>query len=184
MGFKLPTSLEDELVLLRPLVEQDAEALYEVAKDPLIWEQHPCSDRYQRDAYQSFFEDSIASKLALVVIDKANQKVIGSSRFKLIDGVDTAVEIGWSFLERKCWGGSYNRSVKALMMEYAFQFVDDIIFYIGKENIRSQKAVEKIGGIRIVEQEYQYLILKSDTDITYRINNGDYQKRLKNTEKQ
>ncbi len=40
-------TLEDELVRLRPLEEADSEALYEVAQDPLIWEQHP-SDRYQR----------------------------------------------------------------------------------------------------------------------------------------
>ncbi len=175
LTFNLQPTLENELVILRPLNEQDFESLYQVAKDPLIWEQHPNSDRFKRDVYSAFFKDSMESKGALIVIDKASNEVIGSTRFKLINGAENAVEIGWSFLSRKYWGGVYNKSIKKLLIDYAFESLEDVIFYIGKDNIRSQKAVEKIGGIRITESKYQHLIKKSDSDFTYRINKNDWE---------
>ena len=149
MILNLQPTLENELIILRPLSENDFESLYQVAKDPLIWEQHPSKDRYRRDVYADFFKESIASKGALLILDKASNEVIGSTRFKPITGAKTAIEIGWSFLSRKYWGGVFNKSIKKLMIDYAFESIEDVIFYIGKENTRSQKAVEKIGGIRI-----------------------------------
>ena len=169
MHFNLQPTLQNKFVLLRPLRAEDFNPLYEVAKDPGIWEQHPCHDRYQRNVFASFFEESLTSMGALVVIDQATSQLIGSSRYKCIPGIDTAVEIGWSFLARKYWGGLYNKSMKRLMMDYAFQFVKDIIFYVGTENIRSQKAVEKIGGIQISGVKFQKLIQNHTSEITYRI---------------
>jgi RimJ/RimL family protein N-acetyltransferase len=174
VNFNLQPILESESVFLRPLNGQDFESLYQVAKDPLIWEQHPNNDRYKRDVFEIFFKDSMESKGALLVIDKENNKVIGSSRFKRINGVDSAVEIGWSFLKRKYWGGKYNKSVKTLMINHAFNSFEDVIFYIGKDNIRSQKAVEKIGGIRITKSEYQHLIKKNEHEFTYRIGKSEW----------
>ena len=173
----LQPTLEDDLIILRPLHESDLEALYEVAKDPLIWEQHPCKDRYKREVFEELFEDSMKSKGTLIIIEKSSNKIIGSSRFKPVDNVENAIEIGWSFLSRKYWGGTYNKSMKKLMMDYAFEFVDDIIFYIGKDNIRSQKAVEKIGGQRIAEPHLQYLTKRKETDWTYRINKESWNPR-------
>ena len=47
----LQPTLQNDLIILRPLRENDFEALYEVAKDPLIWEQHPSRERYKREVY-------------------------------------------------------------------------------------------------------------------------------------
>ena len=47
------------------------------------------------------------------------------------------------------WGGRYNGEMKQLMLRHAFQFVDGVIFIIGVLNLRSQKAIEKIGGVRV-----------------------------------
>ncbi len=161
--------LEDDLLILKPLVEDDFESLYEVAKDPLIWEQHPCSDRYKKGPYSAFFLDSIKSKAAFLVIDKASEKVIGSTRFKKIKGSKNAIEIGWSFLSRDKWGGTYNRRMKKLMIEYALQHVEHIIFYIDKDNIRSQKAVGKLGGKVIDNPIFKNLIKENETNLTFRI---------------
>ena len=174
----LQPTLEDDLIILRPLEENDFELLYEVAKDPLIWEQHPCKDRFKREVYTDFFKESIESKGALLIVDKVSNKVIGSTRFKPISGVDSAVEIGWSFLSRKYWGGVYNKSMKKLMIDYAFESIEDVIFYIGKENVRSQKAVEKIGGKRLTES-HKHLIKNSESDWTYRINKEDWNRMKK-----
>lgn len=165
----LQVSLENDWVLLEPLSENDFEALYKVAKDPLIWEQHPNLDRYQRDVFTAFFREAIQSKGAFLIFDKKTSKVIGSSRFNKVVDTKNAIEIGWSFLSREKWGGDYNRSIKELMMDYAFQFVDFIVFYIDKDNIRSQKAVQKLGAIRITENHWQDLIKESETDWTYLI---------------
>jgi len=164
----LQPTLDNELVQLRPLTPDDLEPLFNVAKDPLIWEQHPCPTRYERAEYEVFIEDSLQSKGALIVIDKATKNMIGSSRFKAIEGVPTAVEIGWSFLAREYWGGRYNRAVKELMIEHALQSLSDIIFYIGKDNIRSQKAVEKLGAKKLVDSSHS-LIKPATEDLTYLI---------------
>lgn len=169
----LQPTLENELIILKPLSESDFETLYEVAKDPLIWKQHPCPNRYKREAYTKFFEDSIQSKGALLIIGKTTGKVIGSTRFKPVDNLAEAIEIGWSFLARTYWGGTYNKAMKQLMIDYAFQSIEDIIFYIGKDNIRSQKAVEKIGGIEATEPKYQNLLKNRPNDWVYRINRNN-----------
>jgi len=166
----LQPTLEDEIIILRPLNKSDFELLYEIAKDPLIWEQHPCNDRYRKNIYTKFFKDSLKSKGTLIIIDKLDNKIIGSTRFKPVDNVESAIEIGWSFLSRNYWGGKYNKSMKKLMIDYAFKSAEDIVFYIGKDNIRSQKAVEKIGGIRVTESNLQPLMKKNNDDWTYRIN--------------
>ena len=174
MNFELQPNLENELVSIRPLTEQDFESLYQVAKDPLIWEQHPSPDRYKRDKFEVFFRSSIESRGALLIIDKEINEVIGSSRFKKLDTVKTAIEIGWTFLSRKYWGGMYNKSVKHLMIDYAFNFFYDIIFYVAASNIRSQRAVEKIGGKRTTDSKYQSLTKKNH--LTYRINKKEWKK--------
>lgn len=161
-------TLEDNLVTLRPLKELDCEALYEVAQDPLIWEQHP-SNRYQRAVFDDFFRDAIDSKGALLVLDKASGQAIGSSRFERA-AVDSAVEIGWSFLAKACWGRAYNRAAKKLMINHAFTSVEDVVFHIDLQNIRSQKAVEKLGGKRITEPQHAHLTKHDPTYCTYRIN--------------
>jgi RimJ/RimL family protein N-acetyltransferase len=56
------------------------------------------------------------------------------------------VEIGWTFLAREFWGGRYNGELKSLMLEHAFKFVERVVFVIGENNIRSRRAVERIGG--------------------------------------
>lgn len=147
-GFEFQPSLESELLSIRALTPNDFDALYQVASDPLIWEQHPVSNRYTEKEFKLFFDEAIESGGALIVFDRASGSAIGSSRYFGFDPEKKDVEIGWSFLARKYWGGRYNGELKRLMLEHAFQFVETVNFMIGPENIRSQKAVEKIGGIR------------------------------------
>ena len=149
MSFDLQPTLRGELLELRPLRAEDFQDLYSVASDPLIWEQHPSSDRYQEEVFKEFFRGAVASGGALVAIDSATGRVIGSSRFHAYDEERSEVEIGWTFLARSHWGGRYNGEMKQLMLRHAFKFVRNVIFVIGTENLRSQRAVEKIGGVRV-----------------------------------
>jgi RimJ/RimL family protein N-acetyltransferase len=85
----------------------------------------------------------------LIAIDARQGQVIGSSRFHGYDTGKSEIEIGWTFLARPYWGGAYNGEMKRLMIEHAFRFVNSVIFLVGPENLRSQRAVEKIGGVRV-----------------------------------
>ena len=167
--FDLQPSLENELLRLRPLVEEDFENLYDVASDPLIWEQHPAKDRSHREGFKVFFNEAMDSKGAFVVIDKKTNAVIGSSRFAPVKNSNNAIEIGWTFLARQYWGGYYNSSMKLLMMDYAFNYVENILFFINENNHRSQKAVEKMGGERIKELDDQLLDTRTLSTVIYKI---------------
>jgi RimJ/RimL family protein N-acetyltransferase len=141
--------LAGELVELRPLREDDYDALFAVASDPLIWEQHPEPDRWREDVFRGFFAKALASGNALVAIDRADGRVVGSSRYHGYDPERSEVEIGWSFLARSHWGGTFNGEMKRLMVEHAFRWVESVVFLVGPENVRSQRSVEKLGAVRL-----------------------------------
>lgn len=147
MAFDLQPILKGELLELRPLRAEDFPDLYSVARDPLIWEQHPNKDRYTEEVFREFFREALESGGALVATDSRDGRVIGSSRFHGYDEEKSEIEIGWTFLARDYWGGRYNGEMKQLMLRHAFRFVENVIFLIGPQNIRSQRAVEKIGGV-------------------------------------
>ena len=149
MLFDLQPILKAELIELRPLQPEDFDDLYAVASDPLIWEQHPNKDRYKEDVFKDFFREALESGGAFAAIDTKNGKIIGSSRFYGYDKEKSEIEIGWTFLARAYWGGNYNKEMKHLMLRHAFKFVNIVVFLVDPQNSRSQKALEKIGGVRV-----------------------------------
>ena len=146
MEFDLQPTLKGNLIEVRPLTREDFDALFEAARDPLIWEQHPENDRYKKEVFQRFFDEAIDSKGAFAIIEPKSGRIIGSSRYCNLNSVEREVEVGWTFLERAFWGGSYNRELKSLMLDHAFRFVDRVLFVVGEKNVRSQKALRKIGA--------------------------------------
>lgn len=148
MPFDAQPTLEGRLLTLRPLAASDFQELRAVASDPFIWEQHPAKERAESAGFRSFFDESLASGGALVVIDASTGRIVGSSRFHGFDERAREVEIGWTFLAREHWGGTHNREMKRLMLEHAFRFVDRVVFLVAPRNVRSQRAMEKIGGVR------------------------------------
>lgn len=139
--------LTGELVEVRPLEASDFGALSAAASDPLIWELHPDRDRHRPEVFRGFFDDQLASGGGLLVLDRATGEVIGTSRFHGYDPEASEIEIGWTFLIRRCWGGAYNGELKALMLGHAFRYVQSVVFHVRVGNLRSQRAVEKIGGV-------------------------------------
>lgn len=140
------TILSNDLVKLIPLQETDFDELFAVAKDELIWEQHPDKNRYKKEVFITFFNDAIASKSAFKIIDLKTNLTIGSSRYYELNLEEKSIAIGYTFISREYWGTNYNKAIKKVMIDYAFQFVDRIIFHIGESNIRSRKAVEKLNA--------------------------------------
>lgn len=171
MNFNLqPSHLQNELLKLIPLQETDFEELFSVASDQLLWEQHPNKLRYQRDVFQNFFQGAIESKGAFFIRETQTNEPIGSSRFYDFNPDDSSVLIGYTFIGRKFWGKGYNKALKKLMIDFAFQYVNTVYFHIGATNFRSQKAIEKIGAVKIDEFEVEYYGEDSKLNYIYRIN--------------
>lgn len=170
MKFDLQTTqLQNELIRLIPLEETDFEELYAVASNPLVWEQHPNKLRYQRDVFQNYFEGAILSKGAFLIRDNKTNEIVGSSRYYDYDETDRSVLIGYTFIGTKFWGTGYNKALKKLMLDYALQFVDKVYFHIGAFNYRSQKAIEKIGAVKVDEFEVEYYGETSKLNFVYLI---------------
>lgn len=136
---------------LRPLRAEDFDALYAAASDPKIWELHPASDRWKKDVFAKYFQGGLDSKGAFAIRDRARGAVIGSSRYYDYSAAKSEVAVGFTFLTRPYWGGSYNGELKRLMLDHAFRSVDRVIFHVGEGNLRSRRAVEKIGGVLVDE---------------------------------
>ena len=169
MNFSIQPELENDKYQLIPLSQGDFEALYEVASDPKVWEQHPNKNRFEKDVFKNFFNGAIESKGAFKIIEKSSGDIIGSTRFYDFDENKNSVFIGYTFYRRKSWGKGINPQIKKLMLDYIFQYVDTVYFHIGKENFRSQTALERLGGKKIAEEEVAYFGEPTRTNFVYEI---------------
>jgi RimJ/RimL family protein N-acetyltransferase len=169
-----PTHLQDANVTLLPLQPTDFEQMYQVANDPLIWEQHPSKTRYQREVFANYFKGAIESQGAFLILDTQTGEPIGSSRFYDYDAAEKSILIGYTFLARSHWGSTYNRSLKTLMIDHAFTFAEKVIFHIGAQNIRSQKAIEKLGAVKMGELDLAYYGEASNPNFIYQITKADW----------
>jgi RimJ/RimL family protein N-acetyltransferase len=169
MPFDPQPVLRGDLVELRPLRAGDYDSLYAVASDPLLWEQHPAHDRHREEVFRALFRELLDSGGTLIVLDRGDGKVIGASRYHRYDEAQSEVEIGWTFVARSHWGGRYNGEMKRLMLAHAFRFVNNVKFIVGIRNFRSQRAVEKIGGVRVGTLEDAE---GRDEQFVYRIERG------------
>lgn len=146
-------TLTGALLTLRPMVEGDFAELFRVASDPDIWAQHPAHDRWQEAVFRQYFDDGLAGRGALVAIDRASGRLIGSSRYHGYDAAASEVEIGWTFLARSHWGGRFNREMKQLMVAHALESVSRVIFAVGEDNGRSRAALARIGATLTAERK-------------------------------
>ena len=139
--------LEGARVTLRPTRPDDWEEMFAVAADPEIWAQHPFHNRWQEPVFRQFFAEMLASGGGLTIVDKTTGAIIGASRYDFHDPARDEIEIGWTFLARAYWGGVYNREIKRLMLDHIHQYVSSAVFVVGENNLRSRRAMEKIGGV-------------------------------------
>lgn len=169
-------TLESEHIRLRPLRRDDWDALFAVASDPLIWQQHPAHDRWQEPVFRAFFDDAMAGGGALAAVDAGTGAVIGSSRFQGLEEADCgSVEIGWTFLARSHWGGRFNHEMKRLMLAHALASVAECRFLVGESNIRSRRALERIGA-RLTDRREERIMAggKVIAHLTYAITRTDF----------
>jgi len=166
--------LANDLVILSPLQEDHFEALYAVASDPAIWEQHPNPDRYQRVVFSTYFQGAMASGGAVLIRDAVSNQVIGRSRFYDVDLERRVLKIGYTFFAVSCWGKGFNRAVKELMIQHALSYVDTIEFHVGAQNLRSRRAMEKLGATYQGELEVAYYGEAPKLNVVYTISRSQW----------
>ncbi len=142
----LQPTLSGETLTLIPLLAAHKDDLIRAASDPLIWQLHPEPTRYLPEVFSKVFESGLASGGALLITDKQSGEVLGTSRYYDYNAKECSVAIGYTFLVRARWGGTSNRELKRLMLDHAFTAVDTVWFHVGEHNLRSRRAVEKLGG--------------------------------------
>jgi N-acetyltransferase len=145
--------LRGPILLIRPLAAADRDALWQVARDPLLWELHPDKTRCDPEGFARFFQAALDSGSALVVVDQRTGRIVGSSRYYDWDPQKRELAIGYTFIARDCWGGAVNREMKQLMLQHAARWADRVWFHVGKGNLRSRRAMEKIGARAMFEAQ-------------------------------
>jgi N-acetyltransferase len=141
----LQPTLAGTRITLRPLAAQDFDELFAVASDPLAWAQHPDPSRSTKQGFTPLFADALQSKGCLAAIDVAQRRIIGWSRYHGY-APDERITIGYTFLARSHWGGATNAEMKRLMLRHAFTAVREVLFNVAERNLRSRRAVEKLGA--------------------------------------
>lgn len=151
--FDFQPTLTGAFIAMRPFSDGDFEALYSVASDPLIWEVHPIPERHQRAIFRANMDEALSDKGGLVAIARATGTIVGFSRYSQLYVGEAEMEIGWTFLSRQLWGGQHNRDMKRIMLTHALASFPRVIFRVGRDNVRSRRAMEKIGGVLIPWEE-------------------------------
>ena len=179
MNFSIQPSLENEMVILQPLVESDFDKLFKVANDPLIWEQHPNKNRYKKEVFEVYFTGAIESRGAYLIVDKQTGNVAGSTRFYDFDEEKKTILIGYTFFGVKYWGTKMNSMVKKAMLDYIFQFVNTVHLHVGANNIRSQISIERLGAKKIAEKNVAYYGEPEVINFVYEISKESWLEHVK-----
>lgn len=158
---------------LRPATPEDWPGLYAAASDPGIWAGHPANDRWREPVFRAFFNDGLASG-GMLVAQAPDGSIIGSSRFDFSRADVGEVEVGWTFLMRRHWGGTANHIMKALMVGHALQAVDRVMFMIGETNIRGRTAITRIGATLTDRQMTVQLSTGPVTHLFYTIDRASF----------
>ena len=121
-------------------------SLRALTSDPLLWEVHPAWDRYKESVFRAYFDRNLESGGSLTMIGRVSGGVIGASRYWEPDPDTGSTEIGATYIARSHWGSGANREAKRLMIAHALVAVPSVHFRIGTDNVRSRRAIEKIGA--------------------------------------
>ena len=124
--FAAPPTLEGRLVRLEPAAERHREPLHAALDDPVVWRWVKIDGSADRRVYDAWFDDTLAGPaarrhLAFVTVERASGEVAGTSRFLSLRPEDLGLEIGYTLVSPRAWGGGANSEAKLLMLGLAFE---------------------------------------------------------------
>ncbi|AHN20249.1 MULTISPECIES: GNAT family N-acetyltransferase [Lysinibacillus] len=146
--------VENNVVLLRPLVREDSPALLAAGSYPEIWSYMSTTIEDESDVH-NFVENALSNKNLMkeypfVIVDKLSGQIIGSTRFMDIDSKHQRLEIGTTWLTPSFWRTAVNTNCKYLLLTYCFEVLglQRVQIKTDHDNLRSQKAIERIGATK------------------------------------
>jgi len=150
---KIPEVLEGSRVKLIPLVMAHAEELWESARNEDLWEHYTFRKIESFEKFKEFLSGSLKEAdsgkgFTFTVIDKATGKMVGGTSFLDIQPASRSLEIGRTWLAKELHGTGLNAECKFLLLRYCFEELKliRVFFKTDSNNLRSQKAMEKIGA--------------------------------------
>ena len=149
--------LKGSVVYLEELLPEHIDTLRKLANDERIWEFTKTiliNDQYD-DQFTEYIKVTVDPSLqhslrAFIIRQVKDHAIIGTTRFYDIDEKNKRLNIGYTWYIPSVWGKAHNKECKLLLLQYAFEILkfNRVGFEVAHQNIRSQKAVEKIGGVR------------------------------------
>ena len=149
--------LRGNYIYLGFLSPGDRETFRSLAKNELIWEFNkllPVDDNYDV-AFDEYFTEALdknglGGQQAFVIRKTKDSSIIGMTRFYQVNPKEKTVLIGYTWYIPEVWGKVYNKECKLLLLQYVFEEMkfNRAELRVAHQNIRSQKAVEKIGGVK------------------------------------
>ena len=144
--------LEDERLLLRPLVQADVANLASYVKDePTLWKYAltpiTTDQEFQQYIATAVEARQLKSAYPFIVFDKLQNKYVGSTRFYDIQLNNSSTQFGYTWYSESTWGTGLNEHCKLLLLEFAFETIgfERIEFRADNRNKRSIAAMQKIG---------------------------------------
>ena len=118
--------LDGELVRLEPLSPAREEGLWDASRDARTWQWLSVEQPQTREEMRAYLDAAYAnladgSELPLVTVRRADDTVVGSTRYLALRPEHRSVEIGWTWLTPEAWGTGINVEAKLLMLEHAFE---------------------------------------------------------------
>ncbi len=180
---KTEIQLENERVLLIPFENFRNIELNEIIFEDSIWKYMGMYIQNNKDL-SNYIKDTLIAKnksicYPFLIIDKLTNRVAGSTRFGNINIASEKCEIGWTWHGLDFQGTGLNKACKYELLNFGFEKIKfrRIQFSADQENLRSQKAIEKLGALKegIFRNNYIDSNGKSKNDIYYSIINEDWQ---------
>ncbi len=149
--------LRGQYIYLENLRSDHVPRLKELARDERLWEftktllvNETFEEQFEKYIATAFDERNTGGQHSFVIRNIAPGEIIGMTRFYKIEPAQKRLSIGYTWYVPEVWGQVHNKECKFLLLQYAFETLgyQRVEFEVAHQNIRSQKAVEKIGGIK------------------------------------
>jgi len=173
--------LENSKVLLIPFTKNDAEKLRDIIFDEGVWKYMGMFIKTE-DEFQNYIADTLRQQFktaySFIIIDKLTNEIAGSTRYGNINFNSGKLEIGWTWYGNKFQGTGLNKPCKYELLRYGFEEIGlrRIQFSTDSENLKSQKAIEKLGAVKegIFRNNYIDSMGSSKDDVYYSIIKEDW----------
>lgn len=146
--------LQNDVVKLFPMERAHIDGILQAAQDERIWT-HMSIELLTRESVERYVEDAVKKReagtdFAFTIVDAVAERVIGATWYLDISLAHKRLEIGSTWLNPTYWRTNVNTNCKLLLLQYGFEELDlqRIQIKTGHENIRSQKAIERLGAVK------------------------------------